>query len=166
MHHIPVKASLFLIEGIIEQTAGTSRLDRVAGIAQSRPVVAALFMVVAMSLAGIPPLSGFIGKFALLRSAVHHRQRIIMVVALVVSLLTLFSMTKIWNAVFWGEPSPQPRQGAIAGDRGRAMISATAGLVGVTLAIAAAAGPLYELSERAAIELLDRGPYLNATVAP
>ncbi|NOX30854.1 MAG: Na+/H+ antiporter subunit D [Actinobacteria bacterium] len=162
MHHIPVKTSLFLLEGIVEQTAGSSRLDRVSGIARSRPVVAALFMIVAMSLAGIPPLSGFIGKFALLQASVEDDQWIIVVVALVVSILTLFSMTKIWNAVFWGQPSTGLAPLASNVDSHRSMLAATAGLVMLTLAIAAGAGPLYDLSERAATDLLIRGPYLDA----
>ncbi len=165
MHHIPVKTSLFLLEGIVEQTAGSSRLDRVSGIARSRPGVATLFMIVAMSLAGIPPLSGFIGKFALIQASINDDQWIIVAVALVVGLLTLFSMTKIWNAVFWGQPSTGLIPLGSNTDRQRSMRAATVGLVMVTLAIAAAAGPLYELSERAATDLLDRGPYLDAISA-
>lgn len=164
MHHIPVKTSLFLVEGVVEQDAGTSRLDRVSGVARSRPFVAALFMVVAMSLAGIPPLSGFIGKFALLQAAVDEGQWALVAVALVVSLLTLFSMTKIWNGAFWGKPSIDTQERVRKPGRQRAMLTATAGLVGVTLLIAFAAGPLYELSERAADEMLDRGPYIRATL--
>jgi len=165
MHHIPVKTSLFLLEGIVEQTAGSSRLDRVSGIARSRPAVATLFMIVAMSLAGIPPLSGFIGKFALIQASINDDQWIIVGVALLVGLLTLFSMTKIWNAVFWGRPSTGLIPLGSHADRQRSMRAATTGLVMVTLAIAVAAGPIYELSERAATDLLNRGPYLDAIFA-
>ncbi len=166
MHHIPVKTSLFLIEGIVVQTAGTSRLDRVSGVARSRPAIAALFLIVSMSLAGIPPLSGFIGKFALLQAAVVNRQWFLVSVALLVSFLTLFSMTKIWNAIFWGEPFPQREQEPQSTVVPPSMLAATLALMAVTLAIAVSAGPLYDLSERAAVELIDRGPYLNATYAP
>ncbi len=166
MHHIPVKTSLFLIEGVVVQTVGTSRLDRVAGVARSRPVIAALFLIVSMSLAGIPPLSGFIGKFALLQAAVASRQWFLVAVALLVSFLTLFSMTKIWNAIFWGEPFVPLEQEAQSSRVPVPMFAATLALVAVTLGIALSAGPLYDLSERAAVELIDRGPYLQATYLP
>lgn len=160
VHHIPVKTSLFLIEGLVEESAGTSRLDRISGLIRKRPILAVMFFVVALSLAGVPPLSGFVGKFALLRAGVDSGQWVIVGVALVVSLLTLFSMTKIWNGAFWGEPSAPdaapPAQPTVV------MTAATAALVTVTLAIAAAAGPIYELSERAATDLLDPRAYLDA----
>ncbi len=66
------------------------------------------FAVPALSLAGLPPSSGFAGKFALIDAGVASSQWAIVTVALVVSLLTLFSMTKIWAGVFWGEPESAP----------------------------------------------------------
>ena len=163
IHHIPVKTSLFLVEGIVEETSGTSRLDRVGGLIRRQPVVAVLFFVVALSLAGVPPLSGFVGKFALLQAGVEGRQWAVVAVSLVVSLLTLFSMTKIWNGAFWGEPTtgPAPNRNGTT----MVMTTATAGLVLVTLAIAIGAGPLYALSERAATELLQPRTYFEAVGA-
>lgn len=159
IHHIPVKTALFLVEGIVEQTEGTSRLNRVGGLLRKQPVVGAMFFVVALSLAGIPPLSGFIGKFALLQAGVDSGQWGIVGVSLVVSLLTLFSMTKIWNGAFWGTPTQTHQSSS---EPTGLMTTATVGLVVVTLAIAVGAGPLYELSERAAAELLEPRIYLDA----
>ena len=160
IHHIPVKTSLFLIEGIVQESAGTSRLDRVGGLIRKQPIVAVLFFIVALSLAGVPPLSGFVGKFSLLRAGVDANQWGIVAVSLVVSLLTLFSMTKIWNGAFWGQP---PAAAVNNPDETTGLMTAASGaLVLVTIAIAVGAGPLYELSERASTELLQPGAYLHA----
>ncbi|MFN0091342.1 MAG: proton-conducting transporter membrane subunit [Acidimicrobiales bacterium] len=175
LHQIPVKTSLFLVEGIIEQRAGTSRLDRVGGLVERLPLTAALFGLGALSLAGVPPLSGFVGKLALLRASFESGAHAIGAVSLVVSVLTLFSMVKIWNGVFWGEPMGVPdRASAAFGPAARAarprssrpdrtMLGAAAGCVAITLLVAAAAGPVYRLSERAAEGLLDpAGPRREA----
>ncbi|MGH2689745.1 MAG: Na+/H+ antiporter subunit D, partial [Actinomycetota bacterium] len=113
--------------------------------------------------AGIPPLSGFVPKFALVEAGVDVDEYAIVAVSLVVSLLTLFSMTKIWAGVFWGtpdEPSPEPipPSGTIASKR--TMVLSTGALVLLSLVIAAGAGPVYELSSRAAAGLFDPAGYV------
>ncbi len=62
-----------------------------------------------MSLAGVPPLSGFFAKLTLIQGGLEAERYAIVVAALVVSLLTLFSMTKIWAEAFW---KPAPENGA------------------------------------------------------
>ncbi|MEM9488950.1 MAG: proton-conducting transporter membrane subunit, partial [Myxococcota bacterium] len=64
LHHILVKTNLFLIAGVIERMSGTGRLDRLGGLAKRAPWLAILFLIPALSLAGIPPLSGFWAKLA------------------------------------------------------------------------------------------------------
>jgi multicomponent Na+:H+ antiporter subunit D len=153
---MPVKTSLFLVEGLVEQRTGTSRLDRIGGLIEYTPFTAALFGLGALSLAGIPPLSGFVGKFALIRAGIEADQWAIVAVSLAASVLTLFSMVKIWNGIFWGPPigiTDQPTSDASRTQR-TAMLTATVACVAITLAVAFAAGPLYRISERAATELL------------
>ena len=169
VHHIVVKTTLFLVGGLIEQATGTGALQRLGGMARKTPVLAVLFLVAALSLAGIPPFSGFVAKLALIQAGLQLDRPVIVVVSLFVSLLTLFSMLKIWSGVFWGEPDEvppdtgEPARGDVA--LPRLMIVPTAGLVVLSLAIAAGAGPLYELSRRAAVALLDTGPYVRAVLA-
>ena len=108
VHHIVVMTTLFLTGGLIEHVGGSSRLSRVGGLVTGAPVVAVLFLVPALSLAGVPPFSGFVAKLGLLQAGVSASHGVIVGVALVVSLLTLFSMMKIWSAVFWGEKPSEP----------------------------------------------------------
>ncbi|MDP8928998.1 MAG: Na+/H+ antiporter subunit D, partial [Actinomycetota bacterium] len=64
VHHIVVKTSLFLVSGIVEHGAGTAALHRLGGLLRRSPLTATLFTLPALSLAGLPPLSGFVAKIA------------------------------------------------------------------------------------------------------
>jgi multicomponent Na+:H+ antiporter subunit D len=174
VHHIPVKTVLFLVSGLVEQVGGSSALQRLGGLLHRTPVIAILFLPPALSLAGIPPFSGFVAKLALVEAGLGAEKWVIVAVSLVVSLLTLVSMTKIWSGVFWGDvevdhaalaAEPVAVADADSGTPRRSpalMIGATAGAVALTLAIAVAAGPLYDMSSRAATDLLDTTTYIDA----
>jgi multicomponent Na+:H+ antiporter subunit D len=154
VHQIVVKASLFLVGGLVEESYGTGAIDRVDGVAHRSPIIAWLFLPAALSLAGFPPFSGFVGKLALVEAGFDVDTWVIVAVSLAASVLTLFSMTKIWGGVFWGEPSDTTTARIAPG-----MIGATAALVVISLAIAFAAEPLVEYAERAATDLLVDGTY-------
>jgi multicomponent Na+:H+ antiporter subunit D len=169
VHHIIVKTTLFLVAGLVEETGGTGRLARVGGLVQRVPLVAVLFLLPALSLAGIPPFSGFVAKLALADAGFAQGQYTVVGVSLLVSLLTLFSMSKIWASAFWGEPYVEPRVAAVEGRRfgGPAlMVLATATLAALSIAVAVAAGPLYDLSLRAAEDLVDPSVYTGAVFGP
>lgn len=101
LHNILVKASLLLCGGAVGAVAGTDDVRHAGGLWLSRPVLGLLFLVQALSLAGIPPLSGFWGKL-LMFDALAEQQRWVLVSAAVFgSLLTLASMLKIWLGAFW-----------------------------------------------------------------
>src|SRR5690606_28422005 len=68
VHQIVVKTTLFLTGGLVEHREGTGHLDRIGGLVRTAPVLAVLFLLPALSLAGIPPLSGFVAKFALVEA--------------------------------------------------------------------------------------------------
>ena len=172
IHHILVQTTLFLTGGLIEHAGGSSRLSRLGDMVRTTPVIAVLFLVPALGLAGIPPLSGFVAKFSLLGATAASHEWWIMAVAVVVSLLTLFSMIKIWTAVFWapmddgavadGAPVPVP-----AGARSRLggptlMVAPTVVLVIATVALGLFAGPVHEFALRAAEDLLDPAGYRAA----
>jgi multicomponent Na+:H+ antiporter subunit D len=158
VHHIAVKTSLFLVGGLIEDTEGTGSLRRIGGLARTRPVLAVLFIPVALSLAGLPPFSGFVAKLALVEAGAAAGSWPIVAVSLLVSLLTLVSMAKIWTGAFWGKPEGPPMV-AVHRPTPRLATAATAALVTVSLVIAAGAGPLHDYSREAAAQLLDPATY-------
>lgn len=163
MLYIPVKTALFLIEGIIERETGSSAFDEIDGLAKRSGFLALLFLIPALSLAGLPPFSGFLAKLAVIRAGFEQGQYVIITVAIIGSFLTLVSMTKIWIGLFWGEVRPAPSDNRIGVMRHHKVMSAASiGLVVATLVLAVFAGPLYDFSADAARQLLDSSLYVNA----
>jgi len=169
IHHIVVKTALFLTGGLIEHVGGSSGLRRLGAMVTTAPALAVLFLVPALSLSGIPPLSGFVAKFALVDAGVASGQYVLVATSLAVSLLTLLSMLKIWSAVFWAPATDAPERpthpaGRIGGPP--LMVVPTAALLVLSLAIAVFAGPLLALAERAAGDLLDPAGYITTVLGP
>ena len=148
VHHIVVKANLFLIGALVFRLAGSYDLRQVGGLYAARPLLAVLFLVPALSLVGIPPLSGFWAKFLVLRETVADGRVAWTVVALVVSVLTLYSMVKIWMEAFW-KPHPDPDWRAPRARLAPAW-AATVALAAITLTIGLAPQALVAWSQAAA----------------
>ncbi|MGN7248488.1 Na+/H+ antiporter subunit D [Janibacter anophelis] len=103
-HHITVQTALFLISGLIERVGGSTVIDRLGGLAATSPLLAILFFVPAMNLAGIPPFSGFVGKVGLLQAGAADGSAVawtLVVGSVVTSLLTLYAVAKTWSYAFW-----------------------------------------------------------------
>ncbi|MGF1646384.1 MAG: monovalent cation/H+ antiporter subunit D family protein [Kineosporiaceae bacterium] len=169
IHHIVVKAALFLAVGAVERTHGTGDLSRLGGMARRSPLLAIAFLVPALSLAGIPPLSGFVAKFTLVLAAVRAEAYVAAGVAVAVSLFTLLSMLKIWNGAFWGDaPDPQPdaQPTGAAGRVPRRLVLPALALAAVTVGLGLGAEGLLALSVTAAENLVDTGGYVEAVSAP
>lgn len=167
VHHIVAKTGLFLVAGLIEHVGGSSRLTRLGGLVRTHPGLAALFAVPALSLAGMPPFSGFVAKFALVDAGVAGGHYAMVAVSLVAAALTLYSLAKVWSGVFWSpavesalNDGPRPPVGRVQAPW--LMVAPTVLLVALSLAIAVGAAPLFRFSERAAAGLLAVGPYIEA----
>jgi multicomponent Na+:H+ antiporter subunit D len=173
-HHIIVKANLFFISGVVHRLRETSDLGRpgAIGVYAASPIIAMLFLVPAMSLAGMPPFSGFFAKLILARAGFEQGEYLIVAIALLVGLLTLFSMTKIWAAAFWKGPEADDSNHAGPPDEPRnqpprrpipfGMLAPVIALALLTVLIGAAAGPVFDLSMRAAEQLMDPTVYQRA----
>jgi multicomponent Na+:H+ antiporter subunit D len=105
LHHSMVKAGLFLVAGLIYCQAGHYDLRRIGGLYAAKPGLAVLFLMLALSLVGIPPLSGFWGKYLIISESFNQGEYLWAGVALFVGFLTLYSMAKIWLEAFW-KPHP------------------------------------------------------------
>lgn len=171
LHHIVAMTTLFLVGGLVSHIGGTSSLARLGLLVRRAPVVAALFLIAALGLAGIPPTSGFVPKLGLVTAGLAPGTstvaRTVTAVSLVTGLLTLLSMMKIWIGAFWAAPSGIPEDeprpvGRLGGPP--LMVLPTAALLAVSLAFAAAMGPLYALCQRAATDLLDPQRYVGAVL--
>jgi multicomponent Na+:H+ antiporter subunit D len=162
-HHIIVKANLFLLGGVIERTAGSFDLNKIGGLYRSRPWLAMLFLIPAFSLAGFPPLSGFWAKMIVIKASLDAGNYAIAGVALVVSALTIFSMTKIWALGFW-KRHPEGDEAIAENASVGLMVAPIAALAVLTVLIGLLPESVYQLADRAAGELLDRSAYLSAVL--
>lgn len=100
IHNILIKSTLLITSGIIESRFGSGDLKKVGNIINTDPTLAILFFLACLSLSGIPPFSGFWGKFFIINAALNSHAYFVTATALIVSLFTLYSMTKIWRFGF------------------------------------------------------------------
>jgi multicomponent Na+:H+ antiporter subunit D len=154
MHTMLVQTGLFLSAGAIARATGGFDLRRSGGLMREHPLLAGLFAVLALSLSGVPPLSGFWAKFLVIDAAFRADATWpawLAVVALVVGFLTLYSMSQLWTQAFW---RPPPGRRHAARRVPPAMIAALV-LVGVcTLGIGLAVDPVSRLARAAAVQLM------------
>ncbi|GAB3848307.1 Na+/H+ antiporter subunit D [Nesterenkonia populi] len=179
-HHITIQTTLFLVTGLIERRAGTSNVDRLGSLAKISPVLAILFCIPALNLAGIPPFSGFLGKVGMMAGGIAENTWItwtLVVASVVTSLLTLLAVARIWSKSFWrnaedaeGAPrllKPKTLAHARAANRRLlppTMVAPTSALVCMSLAFTVFAGPLMDYSRAAAQDMYERTPYLDAVL--
>lgn len=164
MHHIIVKTNLFFISGLAQRFGGSFELAALGGLYKNHAALAVLFLISALSLSGMPPLSGFFAKLLLIRAGLAAEQYAIVITALVVGVLTLFSMTKIWAEAFWkpAPDSPANKPRAQAADRTAAWLwLPVAFLALITVSIGLGAEPVFELAQRAARQLADPDLYIQ-----
>jgi multicomponent Na+:H+ antiporter subunit D len=107
VHHITIQTALFLVLGLVERRAGSTSLIKLGGLARLAPLLAVLFFVPAMNLAGIPPMSGFLGKVGLTEAGLRVGTPLayaLVGAGMLTSLLTLYAVAKAWNLAFWRTP--------------------------------------------------------------
>ncbi len=170
IHHIVVKANLFLIAGAVNRAGGSFHLKDLGGLYTALPFLGVLFLVPALSLAGLPPLSGFWSKYTVIKASLDAGHIALAVSGLLVGLLTLYSMLKIWNEAFW-KAAPASNGTALEAWRSdyrskALMLTPIVSLTLVTLTIGLYAEPFVDFSMRAAQQLIDKTAYINAVFGP
>ena len=163
LHHIVVKANLFFVSGVVYRIRGTYDLKRLGGMQKLSPLLAVLFLIPAMSLAGIPPLSGFFAKLGLLRAGLAAGEYLIVAAAVATGFFTLFSMTKIWNEAFW-KPAPEDYLEHDWRTAAHRMMVPIAALAILTVVIGLGSGWLFRVSLDASDQILDRATYIRAVL--
>ena len=152
--------ALFLIAALAECIAGESY--RAEGHLDVYPWLGVAFFVAALALAGVPPSSGFIGKFGLIRSLLEAGGTLrvaVAVSALVAGFCLLYAGMQIWRGFFWGASDAVHR---VHLPRGATSVTGVA--VVLVLALAVFGGPIFGAAERVAGQLDGNRDYLEAVL--
>jgi multicomponent Na+:H+ antiporter subunit D len=157
LHHIGVKTALLLVSAAVESAYGSGTLRALAGLGHAHPWLGVCFAVPALSLAGIPPFSGFWAKVFLVRAGLEVGEAGPVAASLLVSLLTLLSMAKIFTGAFWGTA---PERAEIP----RLHYAAAAGVALLTVTWGLGGSVLFDLTAAAARSLADPGSYADAVL--
>ncbi|KKG08628.1 proton-conducting transporter membrane subunit [Methanosarcina sp. 2.H.A.1B.4] len=163
VNHAIAKSMLFLTSGGIIHHAETRDMRKMGGMINSNPLMAFSFLVGAMSIGGVPPMGGFIGKFSLFDAGLRSAFYLPIAIALLFAFFTLFYMFRGWMLIFWGERDPQ------YGDYSHHKLSML--IVGPIMLLAALVfilgifgNPILEIAQTIAMQITDPQPYIDAVL--
>ncbi len=103
IHDMIIKAALFMLIGIIIYVTGTTNLRKMGGLMGNYPALGWFYLIAALGLAGVPPLSGFIGKLLIVQGGFQAGNVWTSIFILASSLVVLLSVIRIFIYAFWGE---------------------------------------------------------------
>jgi multicomponent Na+:H+ antiporter subunit D len=162
IHDMIAKALIFLIGGVVISLTGTRNIKEMSGLIRNHPYLGWMFFIAALSLIGIPPLSGFIGKVFITRGSFEAGHYWLGAIGLFTSLMILYSLMKIFMNAFWGETilSEEEEKGSTRGVvLPLVILSALTILLGI--------GPewIHSFVEVAVEGLMDPSDYIDAVFA-
>jgi multicomponent Na+:H+ antiporter subunit D len=161
IHHMIVMTTLFLCSGLVYRLGGTYRLEKLGGLYRSQPMVALLFFIPAISLAGLPPFSGFWPKIAIFQAGLGEQEYLMIAAAVIMSFLTLYSMIKIWNQAFW---KTVPEGAPVAPSdipSWKLWVAPVFMLTVLIVALGLIPEPVFQLAEKAAFQILSPAEYIG-----
>ncbi|KAB2331120.1 Na+/H+ antiporter subunit D [Cytobacillus depressus] len=161
IHDILIKALIFLLGGTIIILTGTSKLKDMSGLIRNHPFLGWMFFIAALSLAGIPPLSGFLGKVFITRGTFEAEYFWLGGIGLLTSLMVLYSIMKIFMNVFWGEThlSREEEKGSTKG-----LLFPIGCLTALTIVLGLGAEGIHDYVKMAAEGLLNPALYIEAVM--
>lgn len=159
LHDILIKALIFLIGGTVIHLTGTSRLKEISGLIRLHPQLGWMFFIAVLSMVGIPPLSGFLGKVFTIQGTFEAGYYWLGGIGLLASLFILYSMIKMFMNAFWGETilSEDEEKGTT-----KSLLFPIALLTIVSLALGIGAEGIAGYVAQAAEELLNPNLYIHA----
>lgn len=167
-HSVFGVAAIFLIAEMVRERRGTDRTNLVLPMI-GRALPGTFYLLTAIAVVGLPPLSGFIGKIGILASAPDGQLGWVWSAILVSSFFFLVAMTRSGSRLFWRVPTPELPAATVskalpAPRRGRHRETlAVVLLLGFVVAMSVAAGPGLRYTMAAGAQLLQPDSYIHAS---
>jgi multicomponent Na+:H+ antiporter subunit D len=161
IHDIIAKALLFLLGGTIIHLTGTGKLKDMSGLIRLQPHLGWMFFIAALSVSGIPPLSGFIGKIFITEGTFQSGYFWLGAIGLITSLMVLYSVMKVFMNVFWGytDIKEVTENKTIKG-----LLMPIGVLTFITISLGLGAELIHEYVDLAVAVLLDPSIYIDAVL--
>jgi multicomponent Na+:H+ antiporter subunit D len=163
-HHALAKGLLFLATAAVADATGTDRIGNLGGVARRSPVLAGTVFVGLLSLIGLPPLSGFFGKFLAFDAAVRGLgadlgglSTVALGTFLLGALLTILYGTRVWVDSYWGPETPAVADASVE----RGQLAILVALAAAVIVVGVGFDPLYRFAETAANAAVDTGAYVD-----
>jgi multicomponent Na+:H+ antiporter subunit D len=137
--HAVVKGALFFAAGIFAYRLGVTRLGDYEGLARKMPYTGAAFAVLALTLVGVPPAVGFVGKWYVALGAVRAGETSVAVVIFASTLLTLMYVARLVDRMYYADETQTPETaGTAVADGGTGGVRVTYGMVALVVLAAVA----------------------------
>ena len=162
VHSIIISAALFMAAGMITRAGGGYEIEKLAGLYKGAPLLAILFLLVGLSLAGVPPFAGFWPKVYLVQAGLETGSYALVAGVLIAGFLTLLVVGRTFALVFW-RAAPEGTSLNVSG-QGLALKGSLAVLAFLTIVLGLYAAPVTDVSLRAASELLAPGAYIETVL--
>ncbi len=166
LNHGLAKSMLFLASGTVQDAVGSVQFTDVSGLARRTPMLSIGFFVGALTLIGIPPLSGFFGKLLVFQTAANagvlggRGAWVALGLALFGAILTIAYFTRAWNRGFWGNES----EGVRTATYSPTLVAVVVALAASLLVVGIAFEPVMEWANAAAEAALARQEYVEAVL--
>ena len=164
VHSTLATAVLFLVVDMVQDRRGNDSLRGALPPMAQHGLLAALFFAGTIAMAGMPPLSGFLGKLLVMDVTRGPDMALIWTSILLSSLVTIVGFARAGSQVFWKahaitvtQEQPQPKPEGLA----FAMIFA---LLAALVALTVMAGPVTDWLAATSAEIFDRTAYINAVL--
>lgn len=167
VHSMIVMAALYLAAGVIGKRAGSFELRELGGQYAASPLFALAFLFLAVSVAGLPPLSGFWPKLLIVRGALSLGDWWMAAAVLATALLTSLAIFRVWLHAFWRGGPEGTRDGAeawvsnpLSPASARLAAVSLGSLLLLTIALGLFPQALVATAQQASLGLLDPASYI------
>lgn len=164
LHSTFVVAALFMIADLVRRGRGDEMRDLTHPVASPavRKVAGVMFLVAAVSVAGLPPLSGFVGKLALLQAVPEADVAWVWTAILASSLMVIVGLVRAGSNLFWRVPPAGPEVAGLRPSTTRPVeTAATVLLLALGVALSLGAAPVVEYTRATAAQLMSPQDYVR-----